>query len=185
MRKKKMIFAMIFLLFVFTAIGLLRIHSEAARKEYVAEYLENQYTGNFKLITCKKDQGKYILSFETKDSNKIQFQVKYWIGGYVTPWGKIPWIPQRHIVDDFSMQITNTIIKDSIVYDMTNKTIEEIISEIKSWSAIVQDYYDYYGLTWQVPEIGIRIKHNGKEEKIYYTNQNESVLRDSLYEAFY
>lgn len=144
MRKKKMIFAMIFLLFVFTAIGIIRIHSEATRKEYISEYLENQYARNFQLVTCKKEQENYNLSFETKDSNKIRFQVKYWIGGYVTAWGEITWIFQKHIVDDFPMQITKTIINESIVYDMTDKTIEEIITEIKVWSAIVQDYYDFY-----------------------------------------
>lgn len=155
------------------------------RKEYVSEYLENQYVRNFQLVTCKKEQEKYILSFETKDSNKIRFQVKYWIGGSITPWGEILWISQRHIVDDFPMQIPKKIINDSIVYDMTDKTIEEIITEIKSWSAIVQDYYDFYGLSWQVPEIGINIKHNGKKEEIYYTNQNEYILRDLLCKAFY
>lgn len=111
---------------------MIRIHSEVARKEYVSEYLENQYSGNFQFVTCKKEQENYILSFETKDSNKIRFQVKYWIGEYVTAWGEIPWIFQRHIVDNFPTQITKNIINDSNVYDMTDKTIEEILSEIKS-----------------------------------------------------
>lgn len=182
--KRKIILVILFLLSLFI-IWNIRLNSKKIWQEKVLLYLENNYEGKFELINIKKESRRYIFSFITKDNNHISFDVKCWIGGYLTPWGEIPYIPQRHIVDDFPIQITNKYVDNTITYDMTNKTIEEIIKNLKALSKKVQGYYDLYGLSWQVPEINIKIKYNGKTEKIEYTNQNYSILHDMLIRVFY
>ena len=182
--KRKIIVVILFLLSVLI-IWNSRLNSKNLWEEKVFLYLENQYDGQFELMNIGKESNQYIFSFRTKDNNNISFDVKCWIGGYLTPWGKIPYIPKRYFVDDFSEQITKKIVDDTVTYDMTTDTIEEIIVNLKSLSETVQSYYNLYGLPWQVPVISIKIKHNGKTARIEYTNQDESILQDVLIREFY
>ncbi len=185
MKNKRKIKVVILFLLSVLIIWNNRLNSKNLWEEKVFSYLKNEYDGQFELMNIEKESDQYIFSFRTKDNNNISFDVKCWVGVYLTPWGEIPYIPKRYFVDDFSENITKKIVDDTITYDMTDDTIEEIIVHLKSLSETVQSYYDLYGLSWQVPEISIKIKYNGKTARIEYTNQNESVLKDVLNREFY
>lgn len=131
----------IFIIFVIVlGLGFLYSNNEQVWKRNVLSYLNNTYTGKFELVNTDKDKNKYTFLFCTDDDNRIQFEVKCWIGGYDTPWGTINFIPQRHYVDNFSEKIIKNTISETEIYDMTNKTIDEIIEFLKIKLNIIQLY---------------------------------------------
>lgn len=185
MKKKHIIIGTVSIFLLLFVIWGIRLDSEEVWTEKVLDYLENQYEGQFEVMNIQKDSDGYIYSLRTKDDNYISFDVKCWVGPLLTPWGEMPFTMARHFLDDFPEQITNKFVNSTTTYDMSNRSLEEIVVQLKALSKNVQVYYDLYGLSWQKPEISINIKYNDKIKNFEYVNLDDNMLREKLISVFY
>ena len=184
MKKKLNIIAISLCLVALPFMWYARANSKVVWVKEVLAYLENEYEGQFELLDIKKKSNRYVFFFRTNDNNSIPFEVKGWIGGAYTPWGTLPYIPERHFVSNFPKQITQKFVDDSIIIDMTDQTMEEVVFMLKSMAEEVQSYYNLYDIKWEQPKIDVNIKHNGKTERVVYPNE-ESTIRYLVRELFY
>ncbi len=157
--------------------------NEQRTLSYIDERLYINYKKNFVYVSpgkAKEEKKKtYIFSLP---EDGITFEVYYWFGPAITPWGEIPFYRVRHIRDTFPEAVTSEVINESGVgvIDLDNSSIADAVVIIQNLITMVEDKYHYLGIDNYPMSFDVIVKYQGKEYSIPCNNKDEVIIRNVI-----
>lgn len=145
-------------------------------------HIHRVYEGDFTLISSSDEGEKKYFEFVTADENTIQFSVVGWWGGIDLPCGDMGTKGNRHFGDNLLESIDSVVVCPDDIYDVTGKTIEEILVLIFEKNEEAQIMYDFYENVYH-PSLTFHFRYNDKEATYTYSKTTvEQYLAEAIYE---
>lgn len=138
----------------------------------VSKYLKSSYSIDFILEDKERQSRETIFHYITDDTNQIEFDVTCYWGKLDTPMGQIQ-IPTRHINDNLEERIYEFVTPKDVVYNATDKSVDEVILYIKKQYKETETLCNYYGTIFHDP-IEIIIQYGKKVFSISYPSGNDA-----------
>jgi hypothetical protein len=155
------------------------------RESSVQTYVDDRYTGDFKVVSVTGTMLDKTYVVCTEDENAITFEVRCWLGGCSTPWGSIAFIPQIHYSDNLAENLTASVFDDGTVIEWDGGSLDEVVLDMKEPYEKVENLYAKYDILWVKPSLKYEIRYNNQTVTVEYTGQADSILKDTLTAEFY
>lgn len=142
-------------------------------------YLSQRYTGDFQLLDSREEEGVIVLTYQTQNELELVFEVRCWVDGLDTPWGKFPLIPQRKYAENFILCLDRRLIGEAPV-DVSGYSLDEMVELFQRTWERLNEAYGQYGADWVTPNFEMEVCYNGTTASIRYMGQDASILQDTL-----
>lgn len=142
-------------------------------------YLSQRYTGDFQLLDSRVEEGVTVLTYQTQDELELLFEVRCWVDGLDTPWGKFPLISQRKYTENFIQCLDRRLIGETPV-DVSGYSLDEMVELFQHTWEQLREAYRQYGADWVTPNFEMEVCYEGTTASIRYMGQDASILQDTL-----
>lgn len=182
---KKILFFVLFLIIVCFSLVACKDHSydwDASVQEYV-----NAFNCELVCLESYEDSSSdsVIYKYQTDDDLQIVFSVNCFWGDTLLPFGfEIP-VKKAKIVDDFAEQICAYVSETDGIYDIEDKTVEDISTYVLDTLRCCETLFQQYGIENITPSVSFTLISADNSYSFKYGNTNEILLIDKLTELLY
>lgn len=170
----------IIMVIVLIALFVLYLNSDYKWEKEAYEFLDVRYEGVFEITDYQRDDRKIIFDVITKDENKIEFKLFAEWGTMNTPMGPTV-IPNRIFYANLSEELSLLIEDGTQVYDVTDKSAEEVAIFIEKKLILLSETYQEY----DIPHVELTfILKNGETTKSikFKYPRNRDYIKRKLFE---
>lgn len=182
---KKIVFSALSLSIVCLSLVACKKHSydwNVSAQEYV-----DGFNCEFVLLESYEDSSSdsVIYKYQTDDDLQIVFSVNCFWGDTLLPFGfKIP-VKKAKIDDDFAEQICAYVSETDGIYDIEDKTVEDISTYVLDTLRFCETLFQQYGIENATPSVSFTLIGSDNSYDFKYGNTNEILLIDKLTELLY